>query len=80
VKTLLRPARIRRFQRTALVLLLLGTTLNYVDRSTLAVANPLVRQDLSFSLSEMGKHSPSTAAGRFAPDRSVNADSQAACF
>src|SRR5580704_9546930 len=49
-----RPARIRRVQRTALTLLLLGCTLNYVDRSTLAIANPLVRQDLGFSISEMG--------------------------
>jgi MFS family permease len=54
VKTVPRPARIRRIQRTALPLLLLGCTLNYVDRSTLAIANPLVRQDLGFSISEMG--------------------------
>ena len=38
----------------ALALLLLGCTLNYVDRSTLAIANPLVRQDLGFSIAEMG--------------------------
>jgi len=54
VKTVPRPPRIRRTQRVALVLLLLGCTLNYVDRSTLAIANPLVRQDLGFSISEMG--------------------------
>ncbi|MBV9863111.1 MAG: MFS transporter [Alphaproteobacteria bacterium] len=54
METISRPPRIRRVQRTALVLLLLGCTLNYVDRSTLAVANPLVRQDLGFSISEMG--------------------------
>jgi MFS family permease len=54
MKTIPRPARIRRTQREALVLLLLGTTLNYVDRSTLAIANPLVRQDLGLSISEMG--------------------------
>src|ERR1700761_7002386 len=54
METIARPPRIRRTQRTALVLLLLGCTLNYVDRSTLAIANPLVRQDLGFSISEMG--------------------------
>ena len=54
MKTVPRPPRIRRTQRVALVLLLLGCTLNYVDRSTLAIANPLVRQDLGFSISEMG--------------------------
>ena len=54
MKTIARPARIRRTQRMALVLLLLGCTLNYVDRSTLAIANPLVREDLGFSISEMG--------------------------
>ena len=54
MKTIARPPRIRRTQRTALVLLLLGCTLNYVDRSTLAIANPLVREDLGFSIGEMG--------------------------
>jgi MFS family permease len=54
METVVRPPRIRRTQRVALILLLLGCTLNYVDRSTLAIANPLVRQDLGFSISEMG--------------------------
>jgi MFS family permease len=52
--TIARPPRIRRTQRLALVLLLLGCTLNYIDRSTLAIANPLVRQELGFSIAEMG--------------------------
>jgi MFS family permease len=54
METIPRPPRIRRTQRMALVLLLTGCTLNYVDRSTLAIANPLVREDLGFSISEMG--------------------------
>jgi MFS family permease len=54
METLPRPPRIRRTQRMALVLLLTGCTLNYIDRSTLAIANPLVREDLGFSLGEMG--------------------------
>jgi MFS family permease len=54
MKTIPRPPRIRRTQRMALVLLLTGCTLNYIDRSTLAIANPLVREDLGFSIGEMG--------------------------
>jgi MFS family permease len=54
METIPRPPRLRRTQRMALVLLLTGCTLNYIDRSTLAIANPLVREDLGFSLGEMG--------------------------
>ena len=46
--------RIRRIQRTALVLLLLAGVVNYLDRSTLAIANPLIRKDLGLSIEEMG--------------------------
>ncbi len=46
--------RVRRRQRTALLLLVLSGALNYVDRATLAVANPLVRHDLDISLRGMG--------------------------
>jgi len=46
--------RVRLIQRTALGLLVLSGALNYVDRATLAVANPLVRHDLGLSIAEMG--------------------------
>ena len=46
--------RIRHIQRSSVALLLLGCTLNYVDRSTLAVANPLIRHDLGLSIADMG--------------------------
>ncbi len=46
--------RLRRVQRTALVLLVASGAVNYVDRATLAVANPLVRHDLGISLRGMG--------------------------
>lgn len=48
------PARIRTVQRTALVLLVLAGTLNYIDRWTLSMANPLVRHDLGLSVGQMG--------------------------
>src|SRR5205807_730550 len=38
----------------ALVLLVTGGVINYVDRATLAVGLPLIRQDLGFSLAESG--------------------------
>ena len=41
-------------QRTALVLLVASGALNYVDRSTLAIANPMVRHDLGLSVAGMG--------------------------
>ena len=46
--------RMRRVQRTALALLVTSGALNYVDRSTLAIANPLVRHDLGLSIAGMG--------------------------
>ena len=33
--------RLKRIQRSSVALLVLGCALNYVDRSTLAIANPL---------------------------------------
>src|SRR3954454_18904393 len=45
---------IARAQRSALVLLVLAGTLNYVDRATLSVANPLIRQELGLSIADMG--------------------------
>src|ERR1700746_931712 len=46
--------RIRIIQRVALGLLLLSGIINYVDRATLAIANPLIREELGFSISDMG--------------------------
>src|ERR1700759_3443749 len=46
--------RIKTVQRTALVLLVLSGVVNYIDRATLAVANPLIRQDLGLSIADMG--------------------------
>jgi MFS family permease len=46
--------RVAKAQRTALVILILSGTVNYLDRATLAVANPLIREDLGLSVAEMG--------------------------
>ncbi len=46
--------RLKRIQRRSVALLVLGCALNYVDRSTLAVANPLIRHDLGLSIVDMG--------------------------
>ncbi len=46
--------RIRSVQRTALAMLVLSGVVNYVDRATLAVANPLIRHDLGFGVADMG--------------------------
>jgi sugar phosphate permease len=48
------PASIRRRQRTALIMLVVAGTLNYLDRSTLSIANPLIRQELGLSIADMG--------------------------
>jgi hypothetical protein len=47
-------ARTRHPRRTAIIILIMSGTVNYLDRATLAVANPLVRQDLGLSVSGMG--------------------------
>lgn len=47
-------SRLRRVQGTALVFLLASGAVNYMDRGTLAIANPLIRKDLGLSLGEMG--------------------------
>ena len=46
--------RIRKMQITALVLLLLCGVINYLDRSALAVANVLIRQELGLNATSMG--------------------------
>ncbi len=47
-------ARVRRIQTVSLALLVTAGVVNYVDRATLAVANPLIRQELGFSIADMG--------------------------
>ncbi len=46
--------RIRSIQRTVLTLLVVSGAVNYIDRATLAVANPLISKDLGLSFSDMG--------------------------
>ncbi|HYZ24484.1 MAG TPA: MFS transporter [Rhodopila sp.] len=48
------PPRIRAVQRSALIMLVLAGTLNYIDRATLSVANPLIRNELGLSIADMG--------------------------
>jgi MFS family permease len=47
-------ARLRRFRSVSLGLLVASGLVNMIDRSTLAIASPLVRQDLGFSVRDMG--------------------------
>ncbi len=47
-------SRIRRIQRTALLLVLVSGIINYVDRATLAVGLPLIRHDLGISIAHSG--------------------------
>ncbi len=46
--------RLKRIQTLSLTLLVTAGVVNYIDRATLAVANPLIRQDLGFSIPDMG--------------------------
>jgi sugar phosphate permease len=46
--------RVIRLQRTALSILILSGIVNYLDRATLAVANPLIRGDLGLNVAQMG--------------------------
>src|SRR5579885_3324214 len=48
------PTRIRNRQRSALIMLVIAGTLNYLDRSTLSIANPLIREELGLSIADMG--------------------------
>ena len=47
-------ARLKTIQRTALGMLVLAGVVNYIDRATLAVANPLIRDELGLSVADMG--------------------------
>ncbi len=46
--------KVKSIQRTALAMLVVAGAVNYIDRATLAVANPLIREELGLSLSQMG--------------------------
>src|ERR1700739_3425501 len=48
------PPGIRRVQTSALVLLVIAGTLNYVDRAALSIANPLTRKELVLPIADMG--------------------------
>jgi sugar phosphate permease len=47
-------ARLKRIQRTSLTLLVVSGIVNYMDRSALSIANPLIRQELGLSVAQMG--------------------------
>jgi MFS family permease len=47
-------ARVKTTQRVALVLLVVSGVVNYIDRSTLAVGAPLIREELGLSLEQFG--------------------------
>lgn len=53
-ETLRATPRLKSIQRTALAMLLVAGVVNYIDRATLAVANPLIREDLGLSIADMG--------------------------
>jgi sugar phosphate permease len=46
--------RVKSVQRVALTLLVVAGVVNYIDRATLAVANPLIREELGLSIADMG--------------------------
>ena len=46
--------RLRSVQIAALAMLVVAGVINYIDRATLAVANPLIREELGLSIADMG--------------------------
>jgi sugar phosphate permease len=46
--------RLKSVQLAALAMLVVAGVINYIDRATLAVANPLIREDLGLSIADMG--------------------------
>ena len=54
VERAVRTPRIRTIQISSLTLIFLISMLNYMDRGTLSVANPLIRNELGLSISQMG--------------------------
>lgn len=49
-----RTPRIAHTQRSALALFVLSGVVNYIDHATLAVANPLIREELGLSVGDRG--------------------------
>src|SRR6201994_1115077 len=47
-------SRLKVIQRAALAMLVVAGVVNYIDRATLAVANPLIREELGLSIADMG--------------------------
>jgi MFS family permease len=54
VERAVRTPRIRSIQNSSLTLIFLICILNYMDRGTLSVANPLIRKELGLSIAQMG--------------------------
>ena len=54
ITTVTATPRLKSIQRTALAMLVLAGVVNYIDRATLAVANPLIREELGLSIPQMG--------------------------
>ena len=52
--TITASPRVKIIQRTALAMLVLAGVVNYIDRATLAVANPLIRDEMGLSIADMG--------------------------
>ncbi len=50
----MKTARLKKIQTTAVVLLVLSGLINYLDRSTLSIANSAVSAEMNLSASEMG--------------------------
>src|SRR5277367_6358173 len=46
--------RLKSIQIAALAMLVMAGVINYIDRATLAVANPLIREELGLSIADMG--------------------------
>jgi sugar phosphate permease len=46
--------RLKAIQRTALAMLVVAGAVNYIDRATLAIANPHIREELGLSVADMG--------------------------
>src|SRR6202789_3769790 len=53
-ETIKATPRVRSIQVAALSMLVVAGVGNYIDRATLAVANPLIREDLGLSIADMG--------------------------
>jgi MFS family permease len=55
IETITKPSRrVRSVQRWAIVLLVAGGALNYIDRATLSVANLTIQKDLGIPVAKMG--------------------------